>query len=241
MTLTQSPPLRRESLLLAGALLVAVLVAGLRLQGRLYFNGKRLERGALDQLQIGMERFADITLTEVAEVSAGRMVLTPMQNALHARRKTGHALAQMTLQLSGAGSAAEGDATLILNERQDYTVLETVLRDHVALALLFFIALSGFLTEGFRLRAAPPPWPEPAPVAVWIAGASGLSLPAALAAHRLWWWIHAAASLALVAYLPFSKFLHVFAATANGGARWSGCATKWSARVASSKASDASG
>lgn len=102
---------------------------GLRLQGRLYFNGKRLERGALDQLQIGMERFADITLTEVAEVSAGRMVLTPMQNALHARRKTGHALAQMTLQLSGAGSAAEGDATLILNERQDYTVLETALRD----------------------------------------------------------------------------------------------------------------
>jgi Fe-S oxidoreductase/nitrate reductase gamma subunit len=91
----------------------------------------------------------------------------------------------------------------------------TIMRDHVVLALLFFIALTGFMVEGFRLCAETLPWHEPSPVGQWIAGVSGLSVPEALAAHRLWWWIHAAASLFLIAYFPFSKFIHVFAASVN--------------------------
>jgi Fe-S oxidoreductase/nitrate reductase gamma subunit len=91
----------------------------------------------------------------------------------------------------------------------------TIARDHVVLVLLFFIALTGFMVEGFRLRAQTLPWHEPSPVGQWIAGVSGLSVPGALAAHRLWWWVHAAASLAFIAYFPFSKFIHVFAAPVN--------------------------
>jgi Fe-S oxidoreductase len=83
------------------------------------------------------------------------------------------------------------------------------------LALIFFIALTGFMVEGFRLRAQALSWSEPSPVGRWIADVSGLSVPAALAAHRLWWWVHAAASMILIAYFPFSKFIHVFAASVN--------------------------
>ncbi|HSW28698.1 MAG TPA: heterodisulfide reductase-related iron-sulfur binding cluster [Longimicrobiales bacterium] len=93
--------------------------------------------------------------------------------------------------------------------------MQTVERDHVVLGLLFFLALTGFLVEGFRLDAAPPPWAEPSPVGMWIAAVSDRSVTEALNAHQAWWWIHAAASLFLVAYFPFSKFAHVFAAGVN--------------------------
>jgi Fe-S oxidoreductase/nitrate reductase gamma subunit len=91
----------------------------------------------------------------------------------------------------------------------------TVIRDHVVLILLFFIAVTGFLVEGLRLRAETPSWHEPSPVGQWIAGISGLSVSGALLAHRIWWWIHAAASLFFIAYFPFSKFIHVVAAPVN--------------------------
>jgi Fe-S oxidoreductase/nitrate reductase gamma subunit len=90
----------------------------------------------------------------------------------------------------------------------------TVTRDHVVLVLILVIAVTGFLVEGMRLRANPPTaWHEPSPFGNWVAAASsGLSVPAALLAHKLWWWIHAALSLFFIAYFPFSKFIHVFAA-----------------------------
>lgn len=93
--------------------------------------------------------------------------------------------------------------------------METTEPDHVVLLLLLFTAFSGFMVEGYRLRAVTLPWAEPSPVGVWIAGVSRLSVSDALDAHRLWWWMHAGASLALVAWFPFSKFLHAFAASIN--------------------------
>jgi Fe-S oxidoreductase/nitrate reductase gamma subunit len=91
----------------------------------------------------------------------------------------------------------------------------TVARDHVVLVLLVAIAITGFMVEGFRLRADPPPWHEPSPFGQWVAAASGLSVSRALLAHKVWWWIHSLASLFFIAYFPFSKFIHVFAAPVN--------------------------
>ena len=91
----------------------------------------------------------------------------------------------------------------------------TIIRDHVVLLLLLFIAVTGFMVEGFRLRAQTLAWREPSPVGQWIAGVCGLSAGGALAAHRIWWWIHAVSSFVLIGYFPFSKFIHVFAAPFN--------------------------
>lgn len=93
--------------------------------------------------------------------------------------------------------------------------MQTVERDHVVLALLFLLVVTGFLVEGFRLDAVTLSWREPSPVGMWIAALSGRAPAEALRAHRFWWWVHATASLALVAYFPFSKFNHVFAAGVN--------------------------
>jgi Fe-S oxidoreductase/nitrate reductase gamma subunit len=93
--------------------------------------------------------------------------------------------------------------------------MQTLERDHVVLVLLFVIAVTGFLVEGFRLDAVSLPWREPSPVGTWIARVSVRSPAEALAAHQAWWWMHALASLALVAYFPYSKFLHAFAAGVN--------------------------
>ncbi len=119
--------------------------------------------------------------------------------------------------LDTAGVALMGGVALAYLRRYVFKreKMVTVARDHVVLALLFLVALTGFMVEGFRLRAQTLPWTEPSPVGRWIAGVSGMSVPEALAAHELWWWIHAAGSMFLIAYFPFSKFIHVFAAGLN--------------------------
>jgi Fe-S oxidoreductase/nitrate reductase gamma subunit len=91
----------------------------------------------------------------------------------------------------------------------------TVPRDHVVLVLLLFIAATGFMVEGFRLRAQTLAWHEPSPVGQWVASVSGLSVAGALVAHRIWWWVHSLASLFFIAYFPFSKYIHVIAAPVN--------------------------
>jgi Fe-S oxidoreductase/nitrate reductase gamma subunit len=93
--------------------------------------------------------------------------------------------------------------------------MATLRGDHVVLLALVVVTLSGYFVEGMRLLADSPPWPEPAPVGNWIASISPLDPSGALVAHRVWWWIHAIASLGLVAWFPFSKFLHVVAAPLN--------------------------
>lgn len=78
------------------------------LQGRLYFNGNRLERGVLDRLRIGTEQFSELTVSADADLADGRLGLTPYHEGLHARRTNGHALARLTLQLPDAATKTNG-------------------------------------------------------------------------------------------------------------------------------------
>jgi len=91
----------------------------------------------------------------------------------------------------------------------------TIVQDHVVLLLLLFIALTGFIVEGLRLHAEAPPWKESRIVYRLVGALFAGDRASLLNAHRLWWWIHSAASLFLVAYFPYSKFIHVFAAPVN--------------------------
>lgn len=91
----------------------------------------------------------------------------------------------------------------------------TIARDHVVLLLLLVSSATGFIVEGIRFGVDPPPWNEPSPAGIAFQKLFDFSEATSLSLHRFWWWIHALASLSIVAYFPFSKFIHVFAAPVN--------------------------
>lgn len=84
--------------------------------------------------------------------------------------------------------------------------------DFVILFGLLAIAVTGFLVEAFRIASFPASLAEPSPVGVFIA--ARLSGDTELG-HRVLWWVHAALSLAFIAYLPFGKLFHLIAGPVN--------------------------
>ncbi len=109
--------------------------------------------------------------------------------------------------------------------RLDYTRVDGVesdrsgysLDDRVFLILLLTIGVSGFLLEGLRITATDYPSFEVVSIAgwtiAWITGPLGES--GNDAARLFMWWLHAVAALGFVAYLPFSKGMHVIDDAAN--------------------------
>ena len=91
--------------------------------------------------------------------------------------------------------------------------VRTVFEDAAILALLAFLALSGFLVEATRYLK------EGTPDGVAAYAFVGYPLSRALAplgadwtrAYDALWWLHGSFGLALVAYLPYSKLFHMFA------------------------------
>ncbi len=91
--------------------------------------------------------------------------------------------------------------------------------DAWALALLGVIAVTGFLLEGLRLHLAPVEWARFSPLGATIARTlEAVRMPASQPVRELYvglWWFHAAASLALIAAIPFTKMIHLLTTTAN--------------------------
>ena len=84
---------------------------------------------------------------------------------------------------------------------------------------LGLILLTGLLVEGARIRAANfPPFELWSP-AGWVIGrffeVVGMSAPVAFTLHTVLWWVHALLALAFVAYLPYSKSMHMLADGVN--------------------------
>jgi Fe-S oxidoreductase len=84
---------------------------------------------------------------------------------------------------------------------------------------LAFILLTGFLHEGLRIRASGFPNFEVWSPVGWLIGkaVSGVAIGAGTAGDvRLAiWWIHSIAALCFVAYIPFSKAMHMVTDVAN--------------------------
>jgi nitrate reductase gamma subunit len=88
--------------------------------------------------------------------------------------------------------------------------LDTLYSDVFALFLLMLIAISGFWCEGVRI-AQEGLTPEMRysfigyPIALTVKG-----LPLKESSYAWWVWVHVIASLSFIAYIPFSKMLHMF-------------------------------
>ncbi|NLL52668.1 MAG: 4Fe-4S dicluster domain-containing protein [Peptococcaceae bacterium] len=88
--------------------------------------------------------------------------------------------------------------------------LESKSEDAVILILLFVILVTGFIIEGVRMAAVPDPWEAYGFVGAWLAVPLRLlSLETLLLIHKVLWWFHMAISMAFIAYLPYSKLIHI--------------------------------
>lgn len=90
--------------------------------------------------------------------------------------------------------------------------LKTGQEDFLAVVLLLIVVVGGFVQEGIGMTSGLPS--HASPDAYSFVGAFFASfLPAVSSiAYQQLWFIHAVASLALIAYIPFSKLFHLFAA-----------------------------
>lgn len=88
--------------------------------------------------------------------------------------------------------------------------------DMIFVWLLLVIAVTGFLIEGFRIAQGMPEFERWSPVGWGLA-----SMFTGLGAETLWdwhvwtWWVHGLAALAFVAYVPYSKMMHIVTDAAN--------------------------
>ena len=85
------------------------------------------------------------------------------------------------------------------------------LDDRVFLGTLLFLGVSGFLLEGFRIAATDFPSFEVVSIGGWVVAllTSPLGESANDAARIATWWVHGLAALTFVAYLPYSKGMHI--------------------------------
>ncbi len=87
--------------------------------------------------------------------------------------------------------------------------------DWVFLGLIFFIVIGGFALEAVRLVAVRPEFEVWSPVGWWasdILRSAGMDAGEASSWYPVFWWTHSAASLAFVAYVPWSKAVHMLLA-----------------------------
>jgi Fe-S oxidoreductase len=83
--------------------------------------------------------------------------------------------------------------------------------DRLFLWLLFWIGVTGYAVEGLRIAADRPPFEAWSVVGWQLAnGFDALGVtPAADGLHPWGWWLHGLLALAFIAYLPYSKAIHM--------------------------------
>ncbi|HEX8851888.1 MAG TPA: heterodisulfide reductase-related iron-sulfur binding cluster [Pyrinomonadaceae bacterium] len=85
------------------------------------------------------------------------------------------------------------------------------------LAVIFLLCLQGFLIEGWRIAATDDPWGAWSPFGNFVARASQplMSAETMRRAHAAVWWFHLVLSFGFIAWLPYTKLIHVLTAPLN--------------------------
>ena len=90
--------------------------------------------------------------------------------------------------------------------------------DWIFLWALFAVGVTGFLTESLRIAADRPAFEVWSIVGWQLAGALGwigISSATASMLHPWGWWLHAVLALGFIAYIPYSKAIHMLTAMVN--------------------------
>jgi Fe-S oxidoreductase/nitrate reductase gamma subunit len=95
--------------------------------------------------------------------------------------------------------------------------LDNKSEDSIALALVFFVLITGFFIQGLRIAVEPDAWANFAFVGVWTAALLNAMFTEAqmLTLHAAFWWVHLIFAMGFMAYIPYSKFFHIFLGLAN--------------------------
>lgn len=81
---------------------------------------------------------------------------------------------------------------------------------------LLVICAQGFVLEAVRIVGTDDPWAAWSPIGLLFSGAfAGLSQPTLVATFRFFWWFHLASVFGWIAYIPYSKLMHMFISPLN--------------------------
>jgi Fe-S oxidoreductase/nitrate reductase gamma subunit len=85
------------------------------------------------------------------------------------------------------------------------------------LCLLGIIILTGFLLHGWRIAATADPWASYSPFSNLVAKASlaFMSQQALITAHRFTWWFHLVLCFSFLAWIPYTKMMHLLTGPLN--------------------------
>ncbi|MBN2439257.1 MAG: respiratory nitrate reductase subunit gamma, partial [Deltaproteobacteria bacterium] len=88
--------------------------------------------------------------------------------------------------------------------------------DAIALLLILGIIVTGFLVEALRIHVTHPPWEYWSFIGWGLAKAfTGVDFGTAKILHKVTWWSHTFISLSFIAYIPYSRLLHIITTPAN--------------------------
>jgi Fe-S oxidoreductase/nitrate reductase gamma subunit len=96
-------------------------------------------------------------------------------------------------------------------KKEEYSRKGYATDDKIFLWLLLIVAVTGFVIEGVRISAdGMPDFEKWSPVGWLIAGAiSGVSVDTSNFIHLYTWWFHAVLVMIFIAYIPYSKAMHM--------------------------------
>jgi Fe-S oxidoreductase/nitrate reductase gamma subunit len=88
--------------------------------------------------------------------------------------------------------------------------------DAIVLLLLGSIIVTGFVIEALRIHVTNPPWEVWSFIGYTMSKAfAGMNHDTAKILHKVMWWTHTFISLGFIAYIPYSRLLHIITTPAN--------------------------
>ena len=94
--------------------------------------------------------------------------------------------------------------------------MDTTPDDVIVLVLIGVICVTGFIVEALRIHVTNPPW-EVWSFVGWLLAQTftGIAIDTARTLHQVSWWVHAVIALGFIAYIPYSRLLHIITTPAN--------------------------